>query len=211
MQTIQRNTYLNELISRRENGLIKVITGIRRCGKSFLLFNLFYNYLLSDGVKEDNIIKIMLDDDANEEYRDPKKLSAFIRERLKNNNEMHYVFIDEVQYAIRKEDLKSDEPLPLYGVLNGLLRLPNVDVYVTGSNSKLLSKDVMTEFRGRGDEVRIYPLSFKEYYGFAGVKWGDFMMLKGKTASVPPRTASVSKRKRLREVQSPLVSTMKEA
>ncbi|MBE6530431.1 MAG: ATP-binding protein [Ruminococcaceae bacterium] len=168
METIQRNIYLNELISRKENGLIKVITGIRRCGKSYLLFNLFYNYLLSEGVGEENIVKITLDDDENEELRDPKKLSAYIRDKLRNNDKMHYVFIDEVQYAIRKEDLKNDKPLPLYGVLNGLLRLSNVDVYVTGSNSKLLSKDVMTEFRGRGDEVRIYPLSFKEYYDFVG-------------------------------------------
>ena len=168
METIKRNAYLNELISRRENGLIKVITGIRRCGKSYLLFNLFYNYLLNDGVKEENIVRITLDDEENKEYRDPAKLYAFIKEKINNNAEMHYIFIDEVQYAIRKEDLRSDEPLPLYGVLNGLLRLSNVDIYVTGSNSKLLSKDVMTEFRGRGDEVRIYPLSFKEYYDFLG-------------------------------------------
>ena len=168
MKSIQRNIYLDELISRKENGLIKVITGIRRCGKSYLLFNLFYNYLLSEGIEEENIVKITLDDDENEEFRDPKKLSAYIRDKLRNNDRMHYVFVDEVQYAISKEDLKSDKPLPLYGVLNGLLRLPNVDVYVTGSNSKLLSKDVMTEFRGRGDEVRIYPLSFKEYYDFIG-------------------------------------------
>lgn len=168
METIKRNDYLNEIISRKENGLIKVITGIRRCGKSFLLFKLYYDYLLSQGVEEENIIKISLDDDENEELRDTKKLSAFIREKIKNNEKMHYVFIDEVQYAIKKEDLKSDKPLPLYGVLNGLMHLPNVDVYVTGSNSKLLSKDVMTEFRGRGDEVRIYPLSFKEFYDYVG-------------------------------------------
>ena len=168
METIKRNDYLNELITRKENGLIKVITGIRRSGKSFLLFNLYYDYLLSQGVEEENIVKISLDDDENEEYRDPKNLSAYIRKKLKNNGKMHYVFIDEVQYAISKEDLKSDKPLPLYGVLNGLLHLPNVDVYVTGSNSKLLSKDVMTEFRGRGDEIRIYPLSFKEFYDFVG-------------------------------------------
>lgn len=168
METIKRNDYLNEIISRKENGLIKVITGIRRCGKSFLLFELYYDYLLSQSIEEENIIKISLDDDENEELRDTKKLSAFIREKIKNNEKMHYIFIDEVQYAIKKEDLKSDKPLPLYGVLNGLLHLPNVDVYVTGSNSKLLSKDVMTEFRGRGDEVRIYPLSFKEFYDYVG-------------------------------------------
>ncbi len=168
MNPIKRETYLCELINRKENGLIKVITGIRRCGKSYLLFNIYYEYLLSQGVSEENIIKISLDDEENEELREPKKLSVYIREKLSNNDLMHYVFIDEVQYVIKKEDLKSDKPLPLYGVLNGLMKLTNVDVYVTGSNSKLLSKDVMTEFRGRGDEVRIYPLTFKEFYAYAG-------------------------------------------
>lgn len=168
MNRIRRESYLNELINRKENGLIKVITGIRRCGKSYLLFDMYYDYLLSQGVSEKNVVKISLEDDENEELRDSKKLAGYIRDRLKNNGDMHYVFIDEVQYAIKKEDLKSDKPLPLYGVLNGLMKEPNVDVYVTGSNSKLLSKDVMTEFRGRGDEVRIYPLTFKEYYDYVG-------------------------------------------
>lgn len=168
MNRIRRESYLNELINRKENGLIKVITGIRRCGKSYLLFDMYYDYLLSQGVSEQNVVKISLEDDENEELRDSKKLAGYIRDRLKNNADMHYVFIDEVQYAIKKEDLKSDKPLPLYGVLNGLMKEPNVDVYVTGSNSKLLSKDVMTEFRGRGDEVRIYPLTFKEYYDYVG-------------------------------------------
>lgn len=168
MNRIRRESYLNELINRKENGLIKVITGIRRCGKSYLLFDMYYDYLLSQGVSEQNVVKISLEDDENEELRDSKKLAGYIRDRLKNNEDMHYVFIDEVQYAIKKEDLKSDKPLPLYGVLNGLMKEPNVDVYVTGSNSKLLSKDVMTEFRGRGDEVRIYPLTFKEYYDCVG-------------------------------------------
>ena len=168
MNRIRRESYLNELINRKENGLIKVITGIRRCGKSYLLFDMYYDYLLSQGVSEQNVVKISLEDDENEELRDSKKLAGYIRDRLKNNGDMHYVFIDEVQYAIKKEDLKSNKPLPLYGVLNGLMKEPNVDVYVTGSNSKLLSKDVMTEFRGRGDEVRIYPLTFKEYYDYVG-------------------------------------------
>lgn len=168
MNRIKRESYLNELIKRKENGLIKVITGIRRCGKSYLLFDIYYDYLLSQGVSERNVVKISLEDDENEELSDSKKLAGYIRDRLKNNTDMHYVFIDEVQYAIKKEDLKSDKPLPLYGVLNGLMKEPNVDVYVTGSNSKLLSKDVMTEFRGRGDEVRIYPLTFKEYYDYVG-------------------------------------------
>ena len=168
MGAIAREKYLQKLIDRKENGMIKVITGIRRCGKSYLLFHLYHDYLISVGVKKDNIIAIALDEDENEKYREPKELSAYIRSKIVNENEQYYVFIDEVQYAIKKEELKSDKPLPLYGVLNGLLHRQNVDVYVTGSNSKLLSKDVMTEFRGRGDEVRVYPLTFKEYLAYSG-------------------------------------------
>ena len=168
MGVIARERYLQKLIDRKENGMIKVITGIRRCGKSYLLFHLYYDYLLSIGVKKENIIAIALDEEENDKYRNPKELSSYIRSKIVNNDEQYYVFIDEVQYAIKKEELKSDKPLPLYGVLNGLLRMQNVDVYVTGSNSKLLSKDVLTEFRGRGDDVRIYPLTFKEYYGYLG-------------------------------------------
>lgn len=167
MGAIVRDRYLQKLIDRKENGMIKVITGIRRCGKSYLLFHLYYDYLLSVGVRKENIIAIALDEEENDKYRNPKELSAYIRSKIVNN-EQYYVFIDEVQYAIKKEELKRDDPLPLYGVLNGLLRMRNVDVYVTGSNSKLLSKDVMTEFRGRGDEVRVYPLTFKEYYEYLG-------------------------------------------
>lgn len=168
MGVIERDRYLQKLIDRKENGMIKVITGIRRCGKSFLLFHLYYDYLISIGVNKENIITIALDEEENDKYRDPKELSVYIRSKITNKNEQYYVFIDEVQYAIKKEDLKSNEPLPLYGVLNGLLRMQNVDVYVTGSNSKLLSKDVMTEFRGRGDEIRVYPLTFKEFYNYLG-------------------------------------------
>ena len=168
MQEIKRDTYLQELIDRKENSMIKVITGIRRSGKSYLLFNLYYNYLLSIGVKKENIITIALDDEKNKKLKEADALYRFIHSKIKDKSEMYYVFIDEVQYAIKKEDLKSDEPLSLYGVLNGLLHLRNVDVYVTGSNSKLLSKDVLTEFRGRGDEVRVYPLTFKEYYDYMG-------------------------------------------
>lgn len=168
MKTIQRDSYLQELIKRKENGMIKVITGIRRCGKSYLLFELYRNYLLSIGVKEENIITLALDSVQNAPYRDPMKLSEYVTSKVADKSQMYYVFIDEIQYAIKKEELKSEEPLPLYGVLNGFLHLGNVDVYVTGSNSKLLSKDVMTEFRGRGDEVRVFPLTFKEYYDFVG-------------------------------------------
>ena len=164
---IKRDHYLQKLIDRRENGMIKVITGIRRWGKSFLLFTLFKAYLMENDVREDHIIEIALDEDTFEAYRDPAKLSDYIRSRIEGNGQF-YVFIDEVQLAISREELSDPENVRLYSVLNGLLRLKNVDVYVTGSNSKLLTKDVMTVFRGRGDEVKLYPLSFKEYYGFVG-------------------------------------------
>ena len=164
---IKRDEYLSRMIDRKENGLIKVITGIRRCGKSFLLFNLFYDYLIESGVKEEQIITIALDDDIFVKYRDPDELSKYIRRKIVNSD-MYYILIDEVQYAITKDELKNPENIRLYNVLNGLMRLRNVDIYVTGSNSKMLTKDVLTAFRGRGDEVKIYPISFKEYYSFVG-------------------------------------------
>ena len=164
---IKRDEYLGRIIDKKENGLIKVITGIRRCGKSFLLFNLFYDYLIESGVKEEQIITIALDDDLFVDYRNPDELSKYIRGRIVNKD-MYYILIDEVQYAISKNELKNPENIRLYNVLNGLMRLRNVDIYVTGSNSKMLTKDVLTAFRGRGDEVKIYPISFKEYYSFAG-------------------------------------------
>ena len=164
---IKRDEYLKRLIDKRENGLIKVITGIRRCGKSFLLFNLFYDYLIESGVREEQIISIALDDDTFVKYRNPDELSKYIREKI-TGKDMYYILIDEVQYAITSDELKNPENIRLYNVLNGLMRLRNVDIYVTGSNSKMLTKDVLTAFRGRGDEVKIYPVSFKEYYSFVG-------------------------------------------
>lgn len=166
-QIIKRNSYLNRLIEKKENGLIKVITGIRRCGKSYLLFNLFYDYLLESGVDEEQIITIALDDDTFVQYRDPDELSKYIRSKIVNKKQ-YYILIDEVQYAITKDELKNPENIRLYNVLNGLMRLRNVDIYVTGSNSKMLTKDVLTAFRGRGDEVKVFPISFKEYYDFVG-------------------------------------------
>ena len=151
METIKRDLYLNRLIERRENGMIKVVTGIRRCGKSYLLFQLYYQYLIGSGVDPAKIITIPLDDDDYEELRDHKKLSAYIKSRITGDG-MWYVFLDEVQLCENFE-----------AVLNGLNRRDNVDIYVTGSNSKFLSSDILTEFRGRGDEVRVYPLSFAEY------------------------------------------------
>lgn len=169
---IKRDGYLQRLIDKKENGLIKVITGIRRCGKSYLLFYLYHDYLISQGVDEEQIIQIPLDDDLFVQYRNPEQLSQYIRSKI-IDGKMNYIFIDEVQYAISKEDLRNPNEIRLYNVLNGLLRLRNVDIYVTGSNSKLLTKDVLTAFRGRGDEVRVYPLSFKEYYTFVGKDKSD--------------------------------------
>ena len=164
---IKRDYYLKQIIDKNENGLIKVITGIRRCGKSFLLFNLFYDYLVNNGISKDNIITIALDDDLYIKYRNPDELSKYIREKIVNDD-MYYVLIDEVQYDISKEELRNSEDIKLYNVLNGLMRLRNVDNYVTVSNSKMLTKDVLTAFRGRSDEIKMYPLTFKEYYNFVG-------------------------------------------
>ena len=166
MEQIRRDLYLSRLIERRENGMIKVVTGIRRCGKSYLLFKLYYQYLIESGVDASRIIPIPLDDDDFEELHDSKKLSAYIKEQIIDDN-MWYVFLDEVQLCRNFE-----------AVLNGLNRRDNVDIYVTGSNSKFLSSDVLTEFRGRGDEVRVYPLSFSEYVSaYSGDKydaWVDY-------------------------------------
>ena len=176
---IKRNRYLERLINRMNNGMIKVVTGIRRCGKTYLLFHLFYDYLVQSGVSEDNIITVPLDDDDYAEYTDPGRLYDYIKSKLTDPKQKYYVFIDEAQYAITREEMKNpDIPIRLYGVLNGLLRKENVDVYVTGSNSKFLSTDIMTEFRGRGDEVHIAPLSFSEFVpAFDGDKmeaWRDY-------------------------------------
>ena len=170
-KVIERNDYLNKIIARKGNGLIKVITGIRRCGKSYMLNNLFYNYLIEDGVKDDHIIKLALDREENVEYHDSKKLNKYILSQIKDDD-IYYVLIDEIQLADGFEF-----------VLNGLLYEKNIDVYVTGSNSRFLSSDIITEFRGRGDEVRIYPLSFAEfvnaYDGDRYEAWNEYITYGG--------------------------------
>ena len=149
---IERNDYLEKLIVRKGNGLIKILTGIRRCGKSYMLDPIFKNYLINSGIKKDHIIKIDLDEIKNEKYLDPMNLNNYIESCIVDDD-IHYVLIDEIQKVRNFES-----------VLNGFLHKRNLDVYVTGSNSKFLSSDIITEFRGRGDEVRIYPLSFSEFY-----------------------------------------------
>lgn len=181
---IRRDRYLNRLIDRMHNDMVKVVTGIRRCGKTYLLFNLFGDYLRSEGVDDEHIIEVALDIEENAALRDPDALSAHLRSKIANGREQYYVFLDEAQYAISREELRDPAAPPrLYGVLNGLLRMRNVDVYVTGSNSKLLSRDVMTEFRGRGDEVRVRPLSFFEFMrGFDGDSyqgWAEYTVYGG--------------------------------
>lgn len=148
---VERNYYLQKLLSKRHNGMIKVLTGMRRCGKSFLLFNLFVDHLKKEGIDDGHIIKVNLEDRRNKELRNPDKLLEYIDSLITDNN-MYYILLDEVQMVNEFED-----------VLNSYLHISNADVYVTGSNAKFLSKDVITEFRGRGDEIRIHPFSFKEY------------------------------------------------
>ncbi len=164
---IERKKYIDKLISKRENGLIKVITGIRRCGKSFLLFELYRSWLISTGVKESRIVEIALDEIANAKYRNPIELDAFIRKRVDGSADMYYVFIDEIQKVSEIQNPYVDDPNAKIGfvdVLLGLMKMRNVDLYVTGSNSKMLSSDILTEFRGRGDEIRVNPLTYSEFY-----------------------------------------------
>ena len=168
---IKRDRYLNTLISKEHNGLIKVITGMRRCGKSYLLFTLFKEHLLSEGVAEDHIIEIAFDAFENRKYRDPDVLYPYLKEQIKDVA-MYYVLLDEIQLLGEFES-----------ILNSLIRMKNVDVYVTGSNARFLSKDVITEFRGRGDEVHMHPLSFAEFMSvYQGTKqdgWNEYMLYGG--------------------------------
>lgn len=163
---IKRDFYLQQLVDGKQNGLIKIVTGIRRCGKSFLLFRLFRQYLLDVGVDSDHIIQIALDDIENANLREPLPLYKCIKANM-TDEELYYILLDEVQLVPRFEE-----------VLNSLLRIDNADVYVTGSNSKFLSSDIITEFRGRGDEIHLYPLSLSEYCDGTGLSpaeaWKDY-------------------------------------
>lgn len=168
---IKRDVYLNKLIRKKKNGLIKVVTGVRRCGKSYLLFHLFHDHLRSSGVPDDHIIEVALDDRINKALRDPDEMLRFIKESIQDKED-YYIILDEVQYLDEFED-----------VLNSLLHIRNADVYVTGSNSQFLSSDVITQFRGRGDEIHVYPLSFSEYVsayqGTLDEAWDDYLVYGG--------------------------------
>ena len=177
---IKRDKYLNDLINRMHNGMIKVVTGIRRCGKSYLLFNIFKNYLLEHGVASSHIITIELDQRKNKKYRDPDTILDYIESLIEDDGQ-YYVMLDEVQMLQEFEE-----------VLNSLLHIRNADIYVTGSNSKFLSKDVITEFRGRGDEIHIYPLTFKEfmeaYDGDMYRGWAEYVVYGGLPLTVTMKT-----------------------
>lgn len=178
---IKRDRYLNKLIEKKENGLIKVITGIRRCGKSFLLFELYHEYLISIGVMEENIIELALDEAINARYRNPLELDKYIREQIESRKQKCYVFIDEIQKVSEIQNPYVDDvdaKIGFVDVILGLMKIKNADLYVTGSNSHMLSSDILTEFKDRGDEIRVNPLTYSEFYAaFAGEKryaWREY-------------------------------------
>ena len=181
---IQRDQYVSELLSKRWNGKVKIITGIRRCGKSFLLSNLYKDFLLKEGVEKDCFVELALDKKAHVKFRNPNELYDYVLRKTQNAEKCYYVFIDEIQlsYKVKNEDV--DESLvpeedremlytTFYDILNDLMTRSNLDIYVTGSNSKMLSKDIVTNFRDRGTEIKVYPLSFKEYYPISGLEKAD--------------------------------------
>ena len=176
-----RKQYLDQLIRKKDNGRIKVITGLRRSGKSYLLFTLYRQYLLDSGVEEDQIVGLALDEIDNAKYRNPFELNKIVKERITDKNKHYYVFIDEIQFVTEVQNPYVDDPnekLTFIDVVLGLMKIPNADVYVTGSNSKMLSSDILTQFRDRGDEIRVNPLSFAEVYeNYEGDKrgvWRDY-------------------------------------
>ncbi|MBU4693908.1 ATP-binding protein [Mycoplasma zalophidermidis] len=188
---VQRPRYLNQLIDKKDNGRVKIITGIRRCGKSYLLFELYRKYLLSSGVREDQIIMIALDSLKNIKYRNPIELDDYLRDKIQDDGLKHYIFIDEIQFVeeIYNPYLEgTDSKVNFVDLVLGLMKIPNVDVYITGSNSKMLSSDVLTQFRDRGDEIRVYPFSFAEFYSCyerdKGKAFDEFCLYGGMPMSV---------------------------
>lgn len=181
---IERKRYLDELIKKKDNGRIKIITGIRRCGKSYLLFQLYKNYLLQNGAEEKQIIEIALDDIENIRYRDPFVLNDYVKSNVKNNKK-YYIFIDEIQFSRSVKNPYSDDPnekITFIDTLLSLMKRKNLDIYVTGSNSKMLSKDILTQFRDRGDEIHLYPLSFAEInscYENTDRAWEEYVLYGG--------------------------------
>ena len=181
-----REQYLKEIISKKDNGRIKIITGLRRSGKSVLLFQLYREWLLGEGVKEDQIIALALDILENARYRNPLELDKYVRDHMVDPKKRYYIFIDEIQFVSEIQNPyvdNEDAKITFIDVILGFMHMDNADVYVTGSNSKFLSSDIVTEFRGRGDEIRIYPLSFAEFYaaydGDYDDAWEEYMIYGG--------------------------------
>ena len=181
MMQYARKQYMEQLICKKDNGRIKIITGLRRSGKSYLLFTLYRQYLLDSGVGEDQIIGIALDEIDNAKYRNPFELNKVVKERMPDKEKRYYIFIDEIQFVTEVQNPYVNDPnekLTFIDVVIGLMKLPNADIYVTGSNSKMLSSDILTQFRDRGDEIRVNPLSFAEVYeNYQGDKrgvWRDY-------------------------------------
>lgn len=198
MKQIERNLYLDRLISKMHNGKVKIITGIRRCGKSYLLRHIFKDYLLGEGINADHIIEIALDQKEYEQYRNPNALYEYVLRRIQGEGD-YYLFVDEIQlsYKVKREGVdlskiaEEDQGLAyttFYDVLNDLMAKPNLDIYVTGSNSRMLSKDIATNFRDRGSEIRMYPLSFSEYYAVSGLEkadaWAEYIVYGGMPLAV---------------------------
>ncbi len=178
---INRNQYIQALIKKKDNGRVKIISGIRRCGKSYLLFELYTKYLKSIGISDNEIIKISLEELSNIEYRNPIKLDKYIRERIVDSNRHYYIIIDEIQFVstIQNPYIDSKEnKITFVDVILGLMKIKNADIYITGSNSKMLSSDILTQFRDRGDEIRVHPLSYAEFFetqnGDPRIIWQDF-------------------------------------
>ncbi len=208
---INRERYVKELLNKRWNHKVKIITGIRRCGKSFLLYTLYKNYLLAEGVPEDCFVEIALDRKAFVKYRNPNMLYDYIVSQTQNTEKRYYVFIDEIQlsYKVKNENaddaVVSEEDMEMlyttfYDILNDLMIRTNLDIYVTGSNSRMLSKDIVSNFRDRGTEIKVYPLSFKEYYAVSGLEkadaWEEYLMYGGMPLAVLEQS-EVDKRKYL--------------
>ena len=198
MRNIERTVYLNRLISKMHNGKVKIITGIRRCGKSYLLSHIFKEYLLNNGVLPGNIIEIALDKKESERFRDPNQLYSYALDQISDQGE-YYLFIDEIQlsYKVKRADVNIEQIAPedrdlayttFYDILNDLMARPNLDIYVTGSNSRMLSKDIATNFRDRGSEIRMFPLSFSEYYSVSGLEkadaWEEYIVYGGMPLAV---------------------------
>ena len=176
-----RKQYLNQLIRKKDNGRVKIISGLRRSGKSYLLFTLYHQYLMHNAVGEDQIVGLALDEIDNAKYRNPLELNKVVKERMPDKDKRYYVFIDEIQFVTEIQNPYVDDPnekLTFIDVVLGLMKLPNADIYVTGSNSKMLSSDILTQFRDRGDEIRVNPLSFAEVFeNYEGDKrgvWRDY-------------------------------------